>query len=598
MIRRLGLCNWRSYEDLDLELGPGTTFVVAPNGVGKTSLVYGLAWGVFGERSSVNPKECIRAGAESAEVFIEFDLADERRLSIRRTARRRGAPAVVYEMDGTRLREGPAVAEMERALGIDLGVAGRLSMMLGGGHFAASDALNLESHLHHAFGVAHLLSAAKNAEAVAKEAEKARASLRSTTKARMDDRAAMESEIAGLEMEVAELRRRGAELERTREVAAGQRSLVERHLARAGERERYERQRTELIGMIESLLERPVSADSNELIGSELRTDLEAAERAMGEAGEGVVRARSIVGAAEQALRLLDGDQAMCPTCMRPLAHHERDSAIIAHNTHQADAEAEAARLQQAHRTVEIRGQAIARLLAQLEALPLPSVDADEDAEIPTLSAADAAYRQARADLDEHNQRLGGVQSRLASLKAEISSDDEVREAERNLRIIYRREAAALAGKRVLREAADHVINSCIQPMAEEVRGRWKHLFTNNGLMFQADGSITRFRDGVELGWDTLSGGERTWARIVTHLIVMGTTTSLPFAWFDEPLEHLDPQLRHAVAATLATATRGGSPRQLLVTTYEDSIARQLADDTDGAEIVTIRESGVTVGPN
>ena len=76
----------------------------------------------------------------------------------------------------------------------------------------------------------------------------------------------------------------------------------------------------------------------------------------------------------------------------------------------------------------------------------------------------------------------------------------------------------------------------------------------------------------------------------------MGTTTALPFAWFDEPLEHLDPQLRHAVAATLATATRGGSPRQLLVTTYEDSIARQLADDIDGAEIVTIRESGVSVG--
>ena len=72
--------------------------------------------------------------------------------------------------------------------------------------------------------------------------------------------------------------------------------------------------------------------------------------------------------------------------------------------------------------------------------------------------------------------------------------------------------------------------------------------------------------------------GERTWARIVTHLIVMGTTTSLPFAWFDEPLEHLDPQLRHAVAATLATATRGDSPRQLLVITYEHDIAQQLAD--------------------
>ena len=598
MIRRLKLRNWRSYKDLDLELGLGTTFVVAPNGVGKTSLVYGLAWGVFGEHSSVNPKECIRAGSESAEVCVEFNLSDERLFSIRRTARRLGASVVVYEMDGTRLPEDQAIAEMERVLGIELGVASRLSMMLGGGHFAASATLNLESHLHQAFGVAHLLNAVTNAEAVAKEAEKTRVSLRSTTKARMEDRAAKESEIEWLEKGADELRRRTSELEQVREIAASRKSLAERHLARANERKQYEHQRAELIGMIKSLLDRPISTDKNDLIDSELRTELEDAERAMGEAREGVIRARSKVGAAEQALRLLDGDQAICPTCMRPLAHHEQDSAVVAHNIHQADAAAEAARFQEAYKTEEIRSQAVTRLLAQLEALPPPSIDIDEDANILTLSAADAEYLQACTNLDEYNQRLGGVQSRLALLKAEIASDDEIRKAERNLCIAYRREAAALAGKKVLREAADHVIESCIQPMAEEMRGRWKHLFSSNGLMFQADGSITRVRDGVELEWDTLSGGERTWARIVTHLIVMGTTTSLPFAWFDEPLEHLDPQLRHAVAATLATAAAGGSPRQLLVTTYEDSIARQLADDTDEAEIITIRESGVSASPH
>ena len=598
MIRRLGLRNWRAYEDLDLEIGPGTTFVVAPNGVGKTSLVYGLAWGVFGECSSVNPKESIRAGAADAEVSVELDLPDERSLCIRRTARRRGARAPVYEIDGTRVPEGPAIAEMERALGIELGVAGRLSMMLGGGHFAAHDALNLESHLHHAFGVAHLLRAARDAEAVAKEAEKARAALRSVTKARMDDRVAKEREIGELETRAAELRSRGAALERAREVATGQRSLVERHLALSRERERYEQQRAELIGLIENLLGRPVSVESNESIGSELRAGLEASERAMDESAEGVVRARSVVGASERALLLLGGDEATCPTCMRPLADHERASAVAAHNMQQSDAEAEAVRFEEARRTEEVRSQTISRLLARLEALPLPSVAADEDAGVPTLDDAEAAYRQASADLDEHNQRLGGVEARLALLKTEIESDDEVREAERNLRMAYGREAAALAGKNVLREAADYAIESCIQPIAEEVRVRWKHLFTNNGLIFRPDGSITRSRDGVELGWDTLSGGERTWARIVTHLIVMGTTTSLPFAWFDEPLEHLDPHLRHAVAATLATATRGGSPRQLLVTTYEDGIARQLADDTEGAEIVTIRESGRPASPN
>ena len=190
------------------------------------------------------------------------------------------------------------------------------------------------------------------------------------------------------------------------------------------------------------------------------------------------------------------------------------------------------------------------------------------------------------------------MRSRLESLKAQVASDDQVQQEEQNLRLAYRREAAALARAKVLREAADHVIESRIEPIANEVRGRWNHLFTNNGLVFRPDGSITRSRDGVELRWDTLSGGERTWARIVTHLIVMGTTTSLPFAWFDEPFEHLDPQLRHAVAATLATATLGGSPRQLLVTTYEHGIAQQLADDTDGAGIIAIRESGASFSPH
>ena len=100
------------------------------------------------------------------------------------------------------------------------------------------------------------------------------------------------------------------------------------------------------------------------------------------------------------------------------------------------------------------------------------------------------------------------MQARLAALKAQIGSDDQIRQEGENLRLAYRREAAAIAGASVLREAAEHVIQSRIEPLAREVRGRWKHLFTNSGLTFRPDGSITRLQGDVELGWDTLSGGE------------------------------------------------------------------------------------------
>ena len=591
MIHRLRLRNWRSYDYLDLPLEPGTTFVVAPNGVGKTSLVYGLAWAVFGQHSSVDPKTCIRAGAESTEVQVEFDLPGGRRLRISRISRRRGAPTATYELNGARVPEGSALSEMEQALGIELPVAGRLAMMLGGGHIAASDTLNLESHLHHAFGVAHLLSAAETAQSVAREAEKARAALRSTSRQRMENRAALESEIAALEADIKHLNERSSELERARDAAAAQRSLVERHVALAGQMESYEQQRSQLIDEIEIALGRPVGPDSREAVSSELRTELEKSERTISEMTEGVVTARSVINSAEQAVRLLEGDNAVCPTCMRPLANHERVSAIAEHRTQRAETLGEARRLEEARGASQTHAQRVSRLLAQLAALHAPSLDAGL-ADVPTRDAASALFQEASAALDKHNRQLGGVQSRLSSLKAQIASDDQSQEEERNLRLAYRREAAARAGAQVLRDAANYVIESRIEPLASEVRGRWKHLFTNNGLTFRPDGSITRLRGDEELGWDTLSGGERTWARIITHLIVMATTTSLPFAWFDEPLEHLDPQLRHAVAATLATATRGGSPRQLLVTTYEHGIAQQLADDTDGAAIIAIRESG------
>ncbi len=597
MINRLCLHNWRSYEDLDLEFRPGTTFVVAPNGVGKTSLVYGLAWGVFGQHSSVVPKECIRAGAASAEVTVEFGLPDGRQFSISRTAKRRGVPTAKYEIDGARLTETLALAEMQQAFGIELPVAGRLSMMLGGGHIAASDTLNLEGHLHQAFGVSHILNAAEIARSVARQAEKARESLRSTARQRIENRAALESEIDKLEAEIAQLSRHGAELERVRDTAATQLSLIERHVALAGQLQRYERQSSQLKAAIEGVLGRTMSPDGNEQIGSDLRNELETSESDLAKIVEEAIAARSAVHSAQQAVKLLDGDDGVCPTCMRPLSVDERCSATSAHRAEWDKAESEVRRLEEVRQTRHAHAQEISRLLTQLEALHPPRI-ATGDASVATRAEFEAVQQKASTDLDANNQRIGAARARMDLLRVQIASDDQIQEEERNLRLVYRREAASLAGARVLREAADRMIKSRIEPMANEVRGRWKHLFTSNGLTFKPDGSITRSRDGEELSWDTLSGGERTWARIVTHLIVMSATTSLPFAWFDEPLEHLDPQLRHAVAATLATATARGSPRQLLVTTYEHSIAQQLAEDTDGAEVIAIRESEASFDPS
>ena len=132
---------------------------------------------------------------------------------------------------------------------------------------------------------------------------------------------------------------------------------------------------------------------------------------------------------------------------------------------------------------------------------------------------------------------------------------------------------------------AERLANEQIEPLSQQVRWRWKALFGEDGLQFRPDGTIVRVVGDRELPWSQLSSGEQIWARLVASLLVLRSSTTLPFAWLDEPLEHLDPRARRIVATDLATSTRSGRPAQMIVTTYEHTLARQLAEDLPGTHL-------------
>jgi DNA repair exonuclease SbcCD ATPase subunit len=315
------------------------------------------------------------------------------------------------------------------------------------------------------------------------------------------------------------------------------------------------------------------------------RESRERAERDAEIAAEAYAAARGATAAASEAIEALTSAEAYCPTCLRPIAADEVTAATREHK-HRLQEATEAserhAREQAAHRD---RSAALTEVLTRLDSVRRPTApDAVAD-----LAAAHAQHAAALESLEAHNQAIGGLQSELQHLTAQLAADDRIAESERALHRAYRREAITAVAAIAFRRAVMEVTETLIEPVAREVTWRWKRLFASGGLVLRADGTIVREEQGEELSWSTLSDGERIWARIVTHLLVIASSTQLPFVWFDEPLEHLDPQLRHAVAATLATATEGGNPRQLLVTTYEHALARQLADDTPDAALINLR---------
>ena len=166
MIQRLELQNWRAYDRLDLELGPGATFVVASNGIGKTSLIMAAAWGIFGNVAGVQGADEIRGEAEVATVKVELRLPSGDALVITRSVDRRGRETI-EAIAGDR-----AIAsqeEIDRVLsaefGADARVLAQLAIMIHGGLHETQGEFTLQDHLAGLFGVRPLFEAATHAEA-------------------------------------------------------------------------------------------------------------------------------------------------------------------------------------------------------------------------------------------------------------------------------------------------------------------------------------------------------------------------------------------------------------------------------------------------
>lgn len=80
-VTSLQVTDFRSYPAAELDLGPGTTLLLGPNGQGKTNLVEALGYlATLGSHRVATDAPLIRAGAERAVVRAEVDRAGRRAL--------------------------------------------------------------------------------------------------------------------------------------------------------------------------------------------------------------------------------------------------------------------------------------------------------------------------------------------------------------------------------------------------------------------------------------------------------------------------------------------------------------------------------------
>lgn len=583
MITRLELRRWRSFDHVAVDFEPGTTFVVAPNGVGKTSLLLGLAWALFGDHAQVDAGPCVRLGYDDAQATITLLLADGRSLTIERTITTSGRSASTYELDGSALSDSDALELLATEFGAPVEIAARLAVIRGPGKDA--EELQLREHLYDAFGVTGLRRASVTAGKLHKEAVAARKKLRSASRSQLNDRAQLEGLATKFQTDLDELVAQRVPL-----AASVDEALLT--LQAAGAWAAHDQAVVERSAAISGLL---ASATPLGLAGrslDELTQSLSLAQVAgrlsSDEAQRTVAAARAQIHAAQSALSLLEGHDPSCPTCARPFHGDELQSAIEAQQSSLTLAQAQIEAADAALVQLAEHERQLSALHAGVTALSQPLVEP----RIPRPSTdPEAAVAVAQEALRVHDQLVGSVTAEHAAIVAQLRNDDALQAAFAAEKTAWQREALTRAAEAVLAGTAQRLAEEYIEPLSRQVQWRWKALFGEDGLQLRPDGSIVRVVGERELPWHQLSSGEQIWARLVASLLVLRSSTSLPFAWLDEPLEHLDPRARRIVATDLATTTRSGRPAQMIVTTYEHTLARQLAEDLPDTHLRQINRS-------
>ena len=594
MIERVELVGWRAYERLDLAFEPGTTFVIARNGVGKTSLIEALLWGFFGDEGvDFKPQEGVRYGHVEASVVLHLRLPDGRLARVARSVRSddgKGDVSVAIQDD---LKAGQRALDdvVREAYESDPAFLARICVLREGSiarevHDTVTGELN--EHLERVLGIADLSTGSGNAGEALQLARAETNRIRQRERADRKERATWESAVADWIEREEQLRDQIASRSRIEDDRVAEYDVARRWEEYQSALATAEVELSDLRASALAYMELNPSDDVE--IGDLLETERGRIVGELEDAREGVGGALARIELIQRFSTDLSHASDLCPLCLRELSEEEATLADRGHRDELAAAK-ESQRLYQDtidRLATELRGiRALADQLARItQPTPVPQSTIDAKAAGETLDAA-------RSELDEARATLAAGEGAAEAFREQIFLDDAARETLEQGAAFYRQEALSHLVQQTLVRVVEELRERNIAPLTNEISSRWKEISSGQDELRVSDGQIGLMRDGHTVPFTAMSGGERVVAILILRIVTAFMTTRARFLWLDEPLEHLDPTNRRMIASTLVEAGREGQFDQIIVTTYEEPTARKLAAESDRAHIVYVASDNV-----
>ena len=491
-------------------------------------------------------------------------------------------------MDGTTIDEVAFERAVRDAYGAESAFLARLTMPAASRQLDTPTALGLEAHLGHYFGVDGLQRAidllTENLRTTEKQIRQIKVSNAATARQLAELEAAVTATAAAVENATSE----HAAAQATHDALRTDLQALQAHAAWSARRDQGLSQASEVL--------EPVAQELREEVG---RADVEIRlQETIEEASSLIENARIHIAVHRSRADLIRANQASldasgddCPVCRRPL---DDATIVLAHRSNDAEMEALEAQVTAFQHdetsAIERRDRAQA-LLRRWSAIPAPGPEPDITCHRSVSSEdLDTAAQQVSVALD----RVVSARADHVDAERKLQAAREADDAMRKLENLFRAEAETRVALNATTATRAELLEHTVGPLASEVNQRWADLFPGRGpISTRADATITRTVNGHPLPFDAFSTGESIGANIVLRLLVAQMATTADFCWFDEPLEHLDPNVRRQIANILAGATAADSRlRQVVVTTYEEPLARQLrARAPDEVHLIDVRSA-------
>jgi DNA repair protein SbcC/Rad50 len=211
--------------------------------------------------------------------------------------------------------------------------------------------------------------------------------------------------------------------------------------------------------------------------------------------------------------------------------------------------------------------------LGELEALQAQDLQSDEwfvSCEAKLVELQNQLNRQSGlchslelvlAEKQAHQEKLGQKQAELKQSKVRLAELFAQEQKIGKMRIFYKEMGLRLAKKytKKIGYRASKLFQEIMQDGSYE-------------LTWTEDYQIITYKNGRELPFEVLSGGQQTAAAISLRLGLLQELSNVRFAFFDEPTAHLDAERRSQLAMQISAIK---SFDQLFVITHDESFAGQ-----------------------